>query len=119
VLALHLALIDTNVEHGDTPLFPFVMDTPQQSGQDAANLKNMIQTAAAAAGQHHQLLFAIETLPDGTDISGFNVIDFQEPQGALRESDFALVADVLRAPVRQLDQVFPAPTSKPSLPKTS
>lgn len=113
VLALHLALIDTNVEHGDTPLFPFVMDTPQQSGQDAANLKNMIQTAAAAAGQHHQLLFAIETLPDGTDISGFNVIDFQEPQGALRESDFALVADVLRAPVRQLDQVFPAPTSKP------
>ncbi|MBB3342454.1 hypothetical protein [Luteimonas sp. RC10] len=113
VLALHLALIDTNVEHGDTPFFPFVMDTPQQSGQDAANLRNMIETAAAAAGQHHQLLFAIETLPDGTDVTGFKVIDFKEPQGSLREMDFALVADFLRTPLRELDSAFPTQSSKP------
>lgn len=112
VLALHLALIDTNVEHGDTPRFPFVMDTPQQSGQDAANLKNMIETAAAAAGQHHQLLFAIESLPDGTDISGFNVIDFHDPQGSLREVDFALVADFLRTPLPELDSAFTTQASK-------
>ncbi|UXA47914.1 hypothetical protein M0D44_16510 [Xanthomonas prunicola] len=113
VLALHLALLDTNVQHGDTPIFPFVMDTPQQSGQDAANLKNMIETAAAAAGKHHQLLFAVETLPDGTDISGFKVVHFQEPQGALRDTDFVLVADFLRLPLRQLDSAFPTQGSKP------
>lgn len=113
VLALHLALIDTNVEHGDTPLFPFVMDTPQQSGQDAANLRNMIETAAAAAGKHHQILFAIETLPDGTDITGFKVIDFQEAQGSLREVEFPPVADFLRTPLRELDSAFPAQSSEP------
>lgn len=112
VLALHLALIDTNAEHGDMPFFPFVMDTPQQSGQDAENLKNMIETAASAAGQNHQLLFAIETMPDGTDTSGFKIIDFDVPEGALRDEDFAIVADVLRDPVKQLNQAFPSQTSQ-------
>ncbi|MEA9565229.1 MULTISPECIES: hypothetical protein [Xanthomonas] len=106
VLAMHLALLDTNVEHGDTPIFPFVMDTPQQSGQDPENLRNMIETAASAAGEHHQLIFAIESLPENTDISRFEVVHFKAPQGGLILEEFALVADVLREPINLLDRAL-------------
>lgn len=111
VLAMHLALLDTNVEHGDTPIFPFVMDTPQQSGQDPENLRNMIETAAAAAGAHHQLIFAIESLPEGTDISSFEVVDFKVPQGSLIQDEFSLVADVLREPINLLDMALTSAAS--------
>lgn len=106
MLAVHLGLLSTNVEYGDCPLFPFVMDTPQQSGQDEKNLRKMIEVAGRAASANHQVVFAIETLPTDVDISSFDIIRFDNSHGALCKEDFPAVADVIRGPLRALNEAL-------------
>lgn len=108
MLAVHLGLLSTNAKYGDCPLFPFVMDTPQQSGQDENNLRKMIEVAGCAASASHQVVLAIETLPVGLDISSFAVVPFEESQGALLKEDFAAVAEVVRRPLTLLNEALSA-----------
>lgn len=102
MLAVHLALLRTNVEHGDSPLFPFVVDTPQQSGQDDKNLRSMIEILGRSAGDNHQVILAVEKLPDGVDASGFEVIKFETKKGALRSADFDIAVKRLSEPLQRL-----------------
>lgn len=102
VLAVHLAMLAANVEYGDTARFPFVVDTPQQSGQDESNLKGMIVAIKDYAGSEHPVILAVERLPENTDISDFQVTRLEEKQRLLRESEFEQVADRLRSMVRTL-----------------
>ena len=106
MLAVHLGLLSTNAEHGDCPLFPFVMDTPQQSGQDEKNLRKMIEVAGRAASASHQVILAIETLPADIDISSFDVIPFEKSHGALSREDFTAVAEVIRGPLKMLNEAL-------------
>jgi chaperonin cofactor prefoldin len=106
MLAVHLGLLATNIEHGDCPLFPFVVDTPQQSGQDEDNLRTMIEVAGRAASTNHQVILAIETLPEGTDVSSFEVIPFEKSHGALSKQDFPAVAEVIRGPLKALNEAL-------------
>lgn len=100
LLAVHLAMLRSNVEYGDTPLFPFVVDTPQQSGQDPHNLASMIEMVGASAGIDHQVILAVEMIPEEADISGFKKVDFTEKRALLNQKDFkeaAFLAQPLRA----------------------
>jgi hypothetical protein len=102
ILAVHLAMLTSNVEYGDTVRFPFVVDTPQQSGQDEENLRRMIKVMEGQASSHHQLILAIERLPTDTDISGFNVIALEEKQRLLRKEEFPNAVASLAGMVREL-----------------
>ena len=106
MLAVHLGLLSANAEYGDCPLFPFVMDTPQQSGQDEKNLRKMIEVAGRAASASHQVVLAIETLPADLDISAFAVISFERSHGALSKEDFPAVAEVIRGPLTLLNEAL-------------
>jgi hypothetical protein len=104
MLAVHLALLSTNAEYGDSPFFPFVVDTPQQSGQDDRNLRSMIEVLGPTAGRLHQVILAAEKLPDNVDTSGFQVVHFDTQKGALRAEDYSPAADRLRQPLRRLKE---------------
>lgn len=112
MLAVHLGLLSTNSEYGDCPLFPFVMDTPQQSGQDEKNLRTMIEVAGRAASASHQVVLAIETLPADVDISSFVIVPFEKSHGAMSREDFPAVAEVIRRPLMLLNEALVSDASK-------
>lgn len=102
LLAVHLSLLTTNAEWGESPMFPFVVDTPQQSGQDDENLGKMISTLGKAAGTDHQVILAAERLPDGVDLGAFESIGFPEKRSALSKDSFASVMARLKGPLSTL-----------------
>lgn len=102
ILAMHLAMLACNVEKGDLPLFPVILDTLQQSGQDDPNLVRMFNIATNHIGDSHQLFIAMERMPDGANIQGFDVQTFDTPHGLLRSDEFNAVALTIRP---MLDQV--------------
>lgn len=88
LMAVHMAMLQTNEEHGDMPHFPFVVDTPQQSGQDFANLSSMIEILNGDLAPAHQTILALEMLPPSVDISGFEVIKLEGKRNLLNDFDF-------------------------------
>lgn len=88
LMAIHMAMLRTNAEFGDMPDFPFVVDTPQQSGQDLDNLSSMIEILNGTLGPAHQTILALEMLPPSVDISSFDVIELQGKRKLLNEVDF-------------------------------
>jgi hypothetical protein len=96
LLALHLAMIACNLEKGDTPLFPVIFDTLQQSGQDDPNLGRMFNIAAGHVGDSHQLFIAMERMPNEANVQGFDVKEFETLQGLLLKDQFETVARDIR-----------------------
>lgn len=88
MLAVHLAMLASNAEWGDMPMFPFVVDTPAQSGQDDENLGKMIDTLGNAAGINHQVILAAERLPEGVELGGFETVRLLEKKSALTKEVF-------------------------------
>jgi hypothetical protein len=99
VLAVHLAMLNTNVEYGDTPLFPFVVDTLQQSGQDEVNLRRMIEVLVRAASVKHQVILAVEKLPEGLDTAEYDVVELTTKGGVLATESYANAVARLRGPL--------------------
>lgn len=99
MLAVHLAMLASNAEWGDTPMFPFVVDTPAQSGQDDENLGKMIDTLGKAAGINHQVLLAAERLPEGVELGGFETVEFLEKKSALKTEVFEEAVLRLQGPL--------------------
>ncbi|ARP54244.1 hypothetical protein ALFP_2357 [Alcaligenes faecalis] len=100
LLAIHLAMLRSNAKYGDTPFFPFVVDTPQQSGQDLYNLSSMFEMVEISAGADHQVILAVEMIPEEANISGFKKVDLTEKRALLNQNDFkeaAFLAEPLRA----------------------
>lgn len=109
MLAVHLAMIATNAEWGDTPLFPFVVDTLQQSGQDDPNLTKMVEVLGRAAGVHHQVVLAAERLPDSVNVGDFTTVNLVEKRASLTTAAFDEAVARLRHPVATLrDSLKPA-----------
>lgn len=102
MLAVHLAMLASNAEWGDSPMFPFVVDTPAQSGQDDENLGKMIYTLGKAAGINHQVILAAERLPEGVELGGFETVDFFEKKSALKSEGFAEAVLRLQGPLISL-----------------
>lgn len=88
LLAVHLAMVKSNAAYGDTPLFPFVVDTLQQSGQDLKNLSSMIEILNEEFGINQQVILAVEMLPENVNISNFNVVSLTEGRALLNSGDY-------------------------------
>jgi hypothetical protein len=99
MLAVHLAMLATNAVWGDSPLFPFVVDTVQQSGQDDHNLKKMIEVLGKAAGVHHQVLLAAERLPDSVLAGDFGAVSLTEKKACLSIATFSEAVKRLQGPL--------------------
>lgn len=106
MLAVHLAMIATNAEWGDTPLFPFVVDTLQQSGQDDPNLTKMVEVLGRAAGVHHQVILAAERLPGSVNVGDFTTVNLVEKRGSLTPASFDEAVARLKQPVSALRASF-------------
>lgn len=111
MLAVHLAMLATNVKWGDTPMFPFVVDTLAHSGQDDRNLRKMIETLGRMASLNHQVILAAERLPDGVELGDFDTVTLTEPRSLLSSAEFDEVTARLAAPLAALNATLrPAPT---------
>ena len=106
ILAVHLALIRTNAKYGDTPRFPFVVDTPQQQGQDPKNIKKMIEVLTKSASEDHQVILAVEAFPEEVDVSGYTVLKFSKPDRALTKGDFHAVVARIVEPLKKVRAAF-------------
>lgn len=94
VLATHLALLTTHSAHGVGCTFPFLVDTPQQSGQDPASLGRMLDAILKSSGAGQRLV-ATESIPEGWQPpKTCKIIRFNEKRNLLRAAEFreALVA---------------------------
>ena len=99
MLAVHLAMLATNAEWGDSPLFPFVVDTLQQSGQDDPNLTKMVEVLGRAAGVHHQILLAAERLPQNVQVGDFETVRLMEKKASLSKEFFDQAVARLQGPL--------------------
>ncbi|WP_442807595.1 hypothetical protein [Trinickia soli] len=99
MLAVHLAMLATNAEWGDSPLFPFVVDTIQQSGQDDPNLTKMIEVLGKSAGVHHQVVLAAERLPDSVKVGEFHTVTLNEKRASLSKTAFVEAIGRLQRPL--------------------
>jgi len=60
----------------------------------------MINVLGKTAGSDHQVVLAVEKLPEGVDISGYEVIRFEQKQGALNSEQFKEAVQLLAEPTR-------------------
>lgn len=99
MLAVHLAMLATNAEWGDSPLFPFVVDTPQQSGQDDQNLTKMVEVLGRTAGVHHQVILAAERLPENVQLGDFDIVRLAHKKAILSKTSFDEAVERLQRPL--------------------
>jgi hypothetical protein len=102
MLAVHLAMLATNAQWGDSPLFPFVVDTPQQSGQDDPNLTKMVEVLGRAAGVHHQVILAAERLPASVQLGDFDTVELTQKRAILSNCMFHEAVARLQFPLEVL-----------------
>lgn len=102
MLAVHLAMLATNAEWGDSPLFPFVVDTPQQSGQDDPNLTKMVEVLGRTAGVHHQVILAAERLPESAKLGDFETVRLAQKKAILSKESFDEAVKRLQGPLASL-----------------
>ena len=104
ILATHIALLACHKEAGAGVTFPFVVDTPQQSGQDPVNLGRML-TVIFDTQPHAQSMVASESLPIGWGIpEDCNVIRFTEKRGLLLEEKFQEVMATIGPLVKVMNE---------------
>lgn len=106
VLAVHLALLSTHSQYGAGPIFPFIVDTPQQSGQDPASLGRMLNTILSGAGTG-QTLVATESIPEGWQPpEDCTVLAFGDKRHLLQEDEFRRGVDALSGMVKAMQAVI-------------
>jgi predicted nucleic acid-binding Zn-ribbon protein len=88
VLAMHLTLLSTHRQFGEGPTFPFIVDTPQQSGQDPTSLGRML-SAILDDAMPGQTMVATESIPKGWQPpAGCKVLKFEDKRRLLQEDEF-------------------------------
>lgn len=85
---IELSLIKTNL-----PLFPFVIDTPQQNGQDMNNLSNTFSHLENL--NFTQLIIGSETIPNQSSLKNYKIIEFKDEYSVLNVNDFPNVLESL------------------------
>lgn len=108
VLATHLALLATHSEYGVGCRFPFIVDTPQQSGQDPASLGRMLDAILVSSGSGQRMV-ATESIPEGwVPPKDCKVIRFTEKRNLLREGEFKESAVAVGALVKAMRDALTA-----------
>ena len=112
VLAMHLALLSTHEKYGEGPSFPFIVDTPQQSGQDPNSLARMLTTILTDSAV--QAIVATESIPpDWVPPSGCHVLQFDETRKILRKDEFKRGVEALAPLVVAMMEALKAAPSQP------
>lgn len=102
VLANHLALLSTHMKYGEGPMFPFIVDTPQQSGQDPASLGRILNTILKRV-HFGQTMVATESLPENwVPPDDCSVLEFGNKRHLLQEEAFRQGVDALSDMVKAM-----------------
>ena len=95
LLAYQYAIIHTSKEKGDGKLFPIVVDSPNQQGQDKEHLAQMLKFIANRTPADQQLILAVEYVPDGFLFDG-DIINLTEPFQLLRKDQYEFALSSLK-----------------------
>lgn len=83
ILAYQFAVLHTAKEKGDAKLFPIVVDSPNQQGQDTEHLSQMLSFIIKRVPTGQQLILAVEEDPhldfDGTSVELNKPYDLLDP----------------------------------------
>lgn len=89
LLAYQYAVLHTAKEKGDTKLFPIVVDSPNQQGQDADHLIQMLRFIVKRTPQLQQLILAVEDMPRDFSFEG-EIVELSKPFGLLDPNEYDL-----------------------------
>ena len=93
LLAYYYAFLQTRAQFTGATAFPIVIDAPNQQGQDAVHLPQMLKFIFAQAPQDSQVIVAAEevgpSLPADIDVRSYG----EQRRQVLREADFDEVRD--------------------------
>ena len=95
LLAYQFAVLHTAKEKGDAKLFPVVIDSPNQQGQDAEHLSQMLNFIVKRTPAEQQLILAVEERPEGLAFDGSS-IELQTPYGLLSVDEYDSISSELR-----------------------
>ena len=103
LLAYQFAVLHTAKEKGDANLFPVVVDSPNQQGQDAEHLSQMMNFIVKRTPAGQQLILAVEESPTGLVFEG-STIELTTPFGLLDASQYETVSDELKSLVSEVSE---------------
>lgn len=95
LLAYHFAVLHTAKEKGDAKHFPVVIDSPNQQGQDANHLRQMLSFIVKRTPSDQQLILAVEDRPSNFTFDG-GLIELTTPFGLLEAGQYDLACDELQ-----------------------
>lgn len=95
LLAYQFAVLHTAKEKGDAKLFPVVVDSPNQQGQDSEHLSQMMNFIVKRMPEGQQLILAVEESPTGLVFEG-STIQLSTPFGLLEANQYDAVSAELQ-----------------------
>lgn len=95
LLAYQFAVLHTAKEKGDAKHFPVIIDSPNQQGQDAGHLKQMLTFIVKRIPNDQQLILAVEDRPNDFSFDG-SVVELNHPFGLLDAGLYDLACSELK-----------------------
>lgn len=95
LLAYQFAVLHTAKEKGDAKHFPVIIDSPNQQGQDAGHLKQMLSFIVKRVPSDQQLILAVEDRPNDFSFDG-SIVELSNPFGLLDAGLYDLACDELK-----------------------
>ncbi|MBM5573643.1 hypothetical protein [Deefgea sp. CFH1-16] len=96
LLAYQFAILHTAYEKGDSKLFPVVVDSPNQQGQDAGHLTQMLNFIVKRTPEEQQLILAVEDHPNDFSFDG-EIILLEKPFNLLESDQYEVACAELGA----------------------
>lgn len=103
LLAYQFAVLHTAKEKGDAKLFPVVVDSPNQQGQDAEHLTQMLNFIVKRTPAEQQLILAVEERPAGLTFDGA-IIELETPYGLLDTTQYETISGELQSLVSEISE---------------
>jgi len=101
LLAYQFAVLHTAKEKGDTKLFPVVVDSPNQQGQDTQHLSQMLNFIVKRTPSQQQLILAVEERPAGLVFEGTEV-KLDTPYGLLEANQYEEALNDLQDMIKEV-----------------
>jgi hypothetical protein len=94
-------VLHTAKEKGDAKLFPVVVDSPNQQGQDAEHLTQMLNFIVKRTPEGQQLILAVEERPTGVAFDGA-IVELETPYGLLEKNQYETISAELKSLVSEI-----------------
>lgn len=95
LLAYQFAVLHTAKEKGDAKHFPVIIDSPNQQGQDANHLRQMLSFIVKRTPSDQQLILAVEDRPSDLTFDG-GLVELTTAFGLLDAGQYDLACEELR-----------------------